>query len=182
MSATFADRQSLASNTALGVGATWAGSLYWLFLAAYLAWFGSTRATLGIALLVGLVVVYPLGYAINLRAGGDLFARDHPWGGLVRAIFATELVSWPILGVVWLQAPELVVFTLATSLGAHFIPLAWIYRFVPYALLGVFSVLWASLAQLLLDAHAGVLAAGTGVAYVMAAIAAHRAQRRKAVL
>lgn len=180
MSETFTARDTLAATTKFGIGATWAGALFWLFAAVTLAWLGHSRGSLGLLLGVGLLVVYPLGYALTRAAGGDLLACKHPWGGLVRALFATELIGWPIMVVILLAAPHLVLFGLAASLGAHFIPFAWIYRFPPYAILGIWSVLWASLAQLLLQPHVAiVIPVGMGVGYALAALAAHREIRRR---
>lgn len=180
MSLTRHQRDTLAWTTRLGIGATWGGALYWLLVAAVLAWTGNTRIALAAVLAVGFLV-YPLGYLLNRAAGGDLLARGHPWGGLVRVMWASELVGWPILVVLLLKAPQLVLFGLAAALGAHFIPFAWIYRFWPYAALGVFSIAWACLAQLWLEAHvASVIPLGMGAGYALAAMAARRAIRRSA--
>jgi hypothetical protein len=174
MSATFSERDSLAATTRLGVGATWAGALYWAFVAIALAAVGHTRATLALVLLVG-VFVYPVGYVLNRAVKGDLFARRHPWGGLVRSTFAAEIAGWPIVAVMWFQAPQLVLFTLAASLGAHFIPFAWIYRFWPYAALGVWSVLWAAIVQLAMAPWVAIATPiGMSIGYTLAAVAAHR--------
>lgn len=167
-------RRTLAWTTKLGIGATWAGCAYWLVVAAVLGWAGSTRASLGGVLVIGFLV-YPLGYLLNRAAGGDLLARRHPWGGLVRVMWASELVGWPILVVLLIKAPQLVLFGLAAALGAHFIPFAWIYRFWPYAALGVFSIVWASLAQVFLEHHvASVIPVGISAGYALSALAAQR--------
>jgi hypothetical protein len=181
VSETDRQRDTLASTTKLGVGATWAGCAYWIFVAVTLAWLGSTRASLGWVLVIGFIGVYPLGYVLNRAAGGDLLAREHPWGGLVRVLWASELVGWPILVVLLIKAPHLVLFGLAASLGAHFIPFAWVYRFWPYAALGVFSVLWASGAQVFLEPRvASFIPIGMGLGYALSAMAAHRAIRKLA--
>jgi hypothetical protein len=169
------EREALAATTSLGVGATWAGALYWVFVGAYLAWRGTHRGSLAVVLVAGMLLVYPIGYALTHAAGGDLLARRHPWGGIVRTLWVTEFVGWPILGVLWIQAPHLVVFGLAASLGMHFIPFAWLYRFGPYAALAVWSVLGACFAQVFLAAAASrVIPIGMSIGYALAAISAHR--------
>jgi len=75
------------------------------------------------------------------------------------------------------------VFGLATSLGMHFIPFAWLYRFGPYAALAVWSVLGASLAQVFLAADASrVIPIGMGIGYALAAFGAHRAMAKNAIV
>ena len=83
---------------------------------------------------------------------------------------ATQLLGWVTVGVLFAQAPALVPFGLATLVGAHFLPFAWLYRSVPYALLGAATVVGVGVAQLLLhNAAALPIAVGMAVSMAMAA-------------
>jgi len=144
---TLALRGSLLQQTRRGIGMTLASCLYWLGLAAAVAWAGLSPGALIAFFLVATLVVYPLGWALNRACRGDLLARGHPLAPLVLVLGLTQALGWPTLGLIVVQAPWLLAFALAALLGTHFLPYAWLYRSPSYALLGTGSVLLAALLQ-----------------------------------
>ena len=140
-------RLSLARSTRRGVGMTLASCAYWAGLAGVVAWAGFAPRTLALFFLVATALVYPLGWALDHACRGDLLARGHPLAPLVWVLGATQALGWPMLGIVFLQAPALLAFALAALLGAHFLPYGWLYRSPSYYALGIGSVLLAALLQ-----------------------------------
>lgn len=169
------DRTSLARVTRRGIGATVAGIFFWAVVVAITTWSEWPPRTQGWAMLGVAILVYPVGYLLNRAMGGDLLARGHPLGGMVRTLAATEGLGWAVTAVFVLQAPALVPFSMAAMAGAHFIPFAWLYRSTAYAVLGVASVLVAALLQVLLpDLAPRAIPASMVVGYALATIAVAR--------
>jgi hypothetical protein len=169
------DRATLARVTRRGIGATIAGIFFWAAAVALTTWSGLPVRTQGWALLCVAILVYPAGYLINRALGGDLLARGHPLGGIVRTLGATEGLGWAVTGVFVLQAPTLVPFAMAAMAGAHFLPFAWLYRSRAYAVLGAASVTGAALLQILLpDLAPRAIPASMVVGYALATIAVAR--------
>lgn len=167
---TAAVRDALAEITLGGVGATIAGALFWAAVAAALLLHGLSGDALAWAVALGGIAVHPVGFVLNRQLGGDILARGHPWASLIWTLGATQLLGWVTVGVLFAQAPALVPFGLATLVGAHFLPFAWLYRSVPYALLGAATVVGVGVAQLLLhNAAALPIAVGMAVSMAMAA-------------
>lgn len=169
---THAVRDALAEVTLGGVGATLSGALFWAGLAATLWLHGLTVDALAWATVLGGVAVHPAGFVLNRQLGGDLFARGHPWASLIWTLGGTQLLGWVTVAVLFAQAPALVPFGLATLVGAHFLPFAWLYRSKPYALLGAGSVVGVGVVQLLWRDDAALpISLGMAVAMATAAIA-----------
>lgn len=167
---TVAVRDALAEITLGGVGATFAGALFWAAVAVALLWHGLSSDALAWAVAVGGIAVHPVGYVLNRQLGGDVLARGHPWASLIWTLGVTQLLGWVTVWVLFAQAPALVPFGVATLVGAHFLPFAWLYRSVPYALLGAATVVGVGVAQLLLDNAAPLpIAVGMAVSMAMAA-------------
>ena len=143
---------SLVRITRSGIGNTIAGGLFWAAIAATLFVHGLSVDALAWCAGIGGLMVQPLGYLINRWLGGDALARGHPFAGLVWTLGATQWLGWMTIAVLFVQAPQLVPYALATLVGAHFLPFAWLYRSRAYAVLGVVAVLGAGIAQLSLDA------------------------------
>lgn len=141
-------RDALAEITLGGVGATFSGALFWAAMAATLLLRGLSVDALAWSVVLGGAAVHPLGFVLNRWLGGDILARGHPWASLIWTLGATQLLGWVTVAVLFAQAPALVPFGLATLVGAHFLPFAWIYRSVPYALLGATTVVGVGLMQL----------------------------------
>lgn len=141
-------RDALAEVTFSGVGATLAGALFWGAISATLLANGLSEGALAWATALGAIAVYPVGFLLNRQLGGDLLARGHPWAGLIWTLGATQLLGWVTVAVLFAQAPRLVPFGIATLVGAHFLPYAWLYRSAPYAALGGTSVVGVGIAQI----------------------------------
>lgn len=120
------------------------------------------------ATVVGGVAMHPVGLLLNRQLGGDLLARGHPWAGLIWTLGATQLLGWMTVAVLFNQAPALVPFGIATLVGAHFLPFAWLYRSAPYAVLGTVSVVGVGAMQLAWD-QAAALPIAVSMALAMAA-------------
>lgn len=173
-------RDALAEITLGGVGATIAGALFWALVAATLLLRGLSVDALAWAVALGGVAVHPLGFVLNRWLGGDILARGHPWASLIWTLGATQLLGWVTVAVLFAQAPVLVPFGLATLVGAHFLPFAWLYRSAPYAVLGAVTVVGVGVMQLLWhNAAALPIAVGMGVTMAIAAIAERRRLLRK---
>lgn len=160
-------RDALAEITFSGVGATFSGALFWALVAATLLLRGLSVDALAWAIALGGAAVHPLGFFLNRQLGGDLLARGHPWAGMIWTLGATQLLGWVTVAVLFAQAPVLVPFAVATLVGAHFLPFAWLYRSTPYAVLGTVSVVGIGVLQLLLGS-AAPLPIAIGMALSMA--------------
>lgn len=171
-------RDALAEVTLGGVGATLSGALFWAAIAATLLLQGLSVDALAWATVMGGVAVHPLGFVLNRQLGGDILARGHPWAGLIWTLGGTQLLGWMTVAVLFAQAPTLVPFGLATLVGAHFLPFAWLYRSRPYAVLGTGAVLGVGMMQLLWH-DAAALPISVGMAFSMAIAAV--AERRRLV-
>jgi hypothetical protein len=177
---TLAVRDALAEVTLGGVGATLSGALFWAVIAVTLVVQGLSIDALAWAIVLGGVVVHPLGFVLNRWLGGDILARGHPWAGLIWTLGGTQLLGWVTVAVLFAQAPALVPFGLATLVGAHFLPFAWLYRSMPYAVLGVASVVGVGVMQLLWHAVAVLpIASGMAVGMALAALAERNRLLRK---
>lgn len=172
---------SLAWLTRSGIGATIAGGLFWTAIAATLFAHGLSVEALAWSAGLGGLAVQPVGYVFNRWLGGDALARGHPLAGLVWTLGATQWLGWVTVAVLFVQAPVLVPYALATLVGAHFLPFAWLYRSRAYAVLGVVSVLGAGIAQLALPTEAPRwIATGMAMAMLAAAWVEHRRFARHA--
>lgn len=168
-------RDALAEITLGGVGATVSGALFWAAIAATLLLHGLSVDALAWATVLGGIAVHPVGFVINRYLGGDILARGHPWAGLIWTLGGTQLLGWVTVAVLFAQAPTLVPFGLATLVGAHFLPFAWLYRSMPYAVLGASSVVGVGVMQLVWqDAAALLISLGMAAAMAVAAWAEHR--------
>lgn len=173
-------REQVACVARRGIGMTLAAVAYWLALAAVSAWAGLRPGPLGVFFLVASALVYPLGYALNRAAGGDLFARGHPFAGFIKTMFATQLLMFPLMLAVFLQARPLLAFVLAALLGAHFLPYAWLYRSRTYALLGGGTLLLAAALHLVSPARANVvIPLAMALCYAIAAAVVIRVNRTR---
>ena len=169
------DRATLACLTRRGIGATIAGIFFWAVAVAITTWSDLPLQTQGWAMLGVAIFVYPVGYLINRALGGDLLARGHPLGGIVRTLGATEGLGWAVTSVFVVQAPLLVPFAMAAMAGAHFLPFAWLYRSPAYAVLGAVAVMGAAILQIASpDAATRAIPASMVVGYALAAIAVAR--------
>lgn len=173
-------RASLATQTRRGAGMTLAGALFWAAMAVVTAFAGLSAEALATFLVVGTACVYPLGYFLNRRFGGDLLARGHPLGGMVRLLGAGQVLAWPLLAFLCVDARALLPFAIAAMLGAHFLPYGWLYRCTPaYYTLGVASVLVAAVLQWRWPMQAPLaIPLAMAVAYVVAVAAVLRENRR----
>ncbi|GAB3751376.1 DUF7010 family protein [Lysobacter olei] len=175
---TLAVRDALAEITLGGVGATMSGAFFWAALAGTLLLHGLSVDALAWATVLGGVVVYPVGFILNRQLGGDMLARGHPWASLIWTLGGTQLLGWVTVAVLFSQAPALVPFGLATLVGAHFLPFAWLYRSKPYAVLGVVSVVGVGVMQLLWS-EAAALPISVGMTLAM--LTAATVERRRLV-
>lgn len=130
------ERARLSRATMKGIGMPVAGMLYWIAVAFVL------RADLPMrtALVLCFVLtgpVFPVGYAITKAFGGDLFARSSTLTPIGMQLAALQLFFWPVILVVFYQAPEWTPFTLAVLFGSHFLPYGWMYESRAYPVLTV---------------------------------------------
>ena len=173
-------RDSLARLTQRGIGMTLAACVYWLAMATVAAWAGLDPEALGVFFLVGTVFVYPLGWALNRLFGGDLLARGHPLGGLVRVLGASQLLTWPLVTILFFRDLPVLAYALAALLGAHFLPYGWLYRAWAYYVLGIATVVVGAVLQWWWPQHA-TLAVPLCMAacYALATAAIARDNRRR---
>jgi hypothetical protein len=173
-------RDDVARVTRRGIGMTLAASLYWLGMAVVSAFAGLQPGPLALFFLFGTLLVYPLGWLLTRRAGGDLFARGHPLRGAIVLFAATQVLAWPLLATLFLRDRALVAFALAAMLGAHFLPYGWLYRSRTYLVLGVGSVVLAAVLQWGWPARANLaIALGMAACYALAVGGVWRENRRR---
>ena len=142
-----AERRRLALATRKGIGMPVAGLLFWLVVAVILRWQEPPTALVLCFVLTGLV--FPVGYVITRLMGGDLFAKSPTLTPLGMQLAAMQLFYWPVIIVVFSQAPEWTPFTLAVLFGSHFLPYGWLYRSRGYMFLTVSVAVVLSVAVLL---------------------------------
>ena len=82
-------------------------------------------------------MVFPIGYALMKAFGGDLFAKSSTLTPIGIQLAALQLFFWPIIIVVFRNAPEWTPFTLAVLFGSHFLPYGWMYESRGYPFLTV---------------------------------------------
>jgi hypothetical protein len=129
------EREHLAALTKRGIGMPAAGMLYWLGVGVLVRVFPQPRALVFSFFLTG--AVFPVGALLTRLAGGDLFARSAALTSLGLLLAAVQLFYWPVIVVVFRQAPDWTPFTMAVLFGSHFLPYAWLYRSRGYAFLAV---------------------------------------------
>ena len=113
-----------------------AGLLYWLAVMVVLRMDLPLRTALVFCfVLTG--PVFPIGYAITKALGGDLFAKSATLTPIGMQLAALQLFFWPVIIVVFNQAPEWTPFTLAVLFGSHFLPYGWMYESRGYPFLTV---------------------------------------------
>lgn len=150
-------RLDVARITRRGIGMTAAACLYWLGLSLVTALAGLQPRALAAFFVVATVVVYPLGWLLNRACAGDLFARGHPLSALIAMLAATEALGLPMMALLFRDEPTLLAFALAAMLGAHFVPLGWLYRSPAYYALGIGTVVLSALLQWFLPRPAPLL-------------------------
>ena len=163
------ERARLAHATRKGIGMPVAGMLFWVAAAFVLRTFDSPGALVICFVLTG--PVFPLGYAITRLAGGDLFAKSPTLTPLGIQLAALQLFYWPVIIVVFRQAPVWTPFTMAVLFGSHFLPYGWLYRSRAYMALTVSVALILSVGVLVtrspLYHETPILAAGCYAAVVL---------------
>ena len=131
-----AERRRMSRATRKGIGMPVAGMLYWIAVAFVLRSDLPMRSALvWCFILTG--PVFPVGYAITRAFGGDLFAKSATLTPIGLQLAALQLFFWPVVIVVFSQAPEWTPFTLAVLFGSHFLPYGWMYESRGYPFLTV---------------------------------------------
>lgn len=130
-----AERERMSKATKKGIGMPVAGLIYWLVAGAVLRTTPPQTALLWCFILTG--PVFPLGYAITRAFGGDLFARSTTLTPIGIQLAALQLFFWPVIVVMFKQAPEWTPFTLAVLFSSHFLPYGWMYESRGYPFLTV---------------------------------------------
>lgn len=161
--ATFrAERERLAQATRKGIGMPLAGLLYWLAVAFLVRALPERTALVFSFALTGMV--FPVGALLTRLSGGDLFAKSPTLTALGLYLAAVQLFYWPVIVVIFLNAPTWTPFAMAILFGSHFLPYAWLYQSRAYALLTVLTTVVLTVAALAsgssLYASAPLLAAG----------------------
>lgn len=129
------ERDRLAHETRKGIGMPVAGLLYWIAVALVLGAFPPATALVICFVMTG--PVFPVGYGLTRLAGGDLFAKSPTLTPLGMQLAALQLFYWPVIVVVYRQAPMWTPFALAVLFGSHFLPYGWLYRSRAYMVLSV---------------------------------------------
>jgi hypothetical protein len=145
-------RDEIARITQRGVGMPAAGLAFWL-AAAQLGQMYAPR-TAAVLTFIATGAVFPLGWFITRRAGGDLMHKGHPLGNLGMLLNFVQLFYWPVLVAVLFVRPDLVPFTMGVLFGSHFLPYGWFYRSRGYTVLGIAGPLAAIGLQLAAPTHA----------------------------
>jgi hypothetical protein len=130
-----AERMRMSRATMKGIGMPMAGLVYWLVAARVLRTLPTEIALVWCFVLTG--PVFPLGYALTRAFGGDLFAKSSTLTPIGIQLAALQLFFWPIIIVVFRNAPEWTPFTLAVLFGSHFLPYGWMYESRGYPFLTV---------------------------------------------
>lgn len=130
-----AERTRLARLTKKGIGMPAAGLLFWIAVAVLLRLYPPPGVLVWCFILTG--PVFPVGYVLTRVWGGDLFAKSPTLTPLGIQLAALQLFYWPIIIVVFRQAPEWTPFTMAVLFGSHFLPYAWLYESRAYLFLTV---------------------------------------------
>lgn len=130
-----AERRRMSRATMKGIGMPMAGFLYWIAAAFLLREFPMRTALVWCFVLTG--PVFPIGYALTRALGGDLFAKSSTLTPIGIQLAALQLFYWPIIIVVFRNAPEWTPFTLAVLFGSHFLPYGWMYESRAYPFLTI---------------------------------------------
>lgn len=141
-----AERRRLIRLTRMGIGMPIAGLVFWLVFAFLVARFKIDGAVVLAFFATGLV--FPLGAGLTRLLGGDLFARSRTLTPLGLLLAAVQLFYWPVIIVLYLQAPAWVPFAIAVLFGSHFLPYQWLYRSRGYALLALLTTVAATVTVL----------------------------------
>ncbi|MEM7350666.1 MAG: hypothetical protein AAF657_07660 [Acidobacteriota bacterium] len=127
------ERSRLARATRKGIGMPMAGMLFWIAVAVVLRSLPQSTALVLCFVLTG--PVFPVGYGLTRLMGGDLFAKSPTLTPLGMQLAALQLFYWPIIIVVFRQAPDWTPFTMAVLFGSHFLPYGWLYASRAYMFL-----------------------------------------------
>jgi len=74
---------------------------------------------------------------------------------------------------------EMIPFAVAAIVGAHFLPLAWLFRVTAYYWAGIAMVVWAGVCLLIVDRVSGAVALGFGMGAILWTVAIHALIRMK---
>jgi hypothetical protein len=69
-----------------------------------------------------------VGVFLTRLVGGALFAKSQALTSLGLLLALTQSFYWPVVIVVFRQAPDWTPFAMAVLFGSHFLPYAWFYR------------------------------------------------------
>lgn len=164
------ERARLGRLTRRGIGMPIAGMLYWLAVAVLVRRFPVHTALVWAFILTG--PVFPVGVALTRLMGGNLLAKSPSLTPLGIQLAALQLFFWPVVVVVFHQAPEWTPFTLAVLFGSHFMPYWWLYGSRAYLVLSISVAAVLSAAALVtgspLYQHVPLITAGCyGVAILL---------------
>lgn len=156
------ERDRLARLTRKGIGMPMAGFLYWVGVAFVVRELPRSTALVVCFALTG--AVFPVGALLTRLLGGDLFAKTESLTSLGLLLAAVQLFYWPIVIMVFRQAPDWTPYAMVVLFSSHFLPYLWLYRSRGYALLAAGTAVTATVLALFTGANtyftAPVAAAG----------------------
>ena len=147
-------RDEIAHITQRGAGMPAAGLLFWL--AAAVLGYLYVPKTAAVLTFIATGAVFPIGWLITSRMGGNLMHKGHPLTNLGMLLNFVQMAYWPVLIAVFFVRPELVPFTMGVLFASHFLPYGWFYRSRGYTTLGIAGPIVAMAVQLAAPGHAMV--------------------------
>ena len=102
-------RADLALKTRRGIGMPMAGLLYWVAVSVAVQLLPLKTAVIVAFFATG--AVFPVGLVFTRLLGADLINKGHPLNGLGGVFNAAQAFFWPVLILVYFQAPEWTLFT-----------------------------------------------------------------------
>jgi hypothetical protein len=84
--------------------------------------------TLGLAWLLGMMIIFPSGVVLGRFLGVQLITTDSPLGTLGGLVSGVQGAFIPVFIVIYQFVPQYLPLAVGLLGGAHFLPYAWIYR------------------------------------------------------
>lgn len=111
------------------------GAVFFAALAIVASWVDPR--TLGLAWILGMMVIFPAGVLLGAILRIRVMTTDNPLGTLGGLVAGVQAFFIPVFIVVYQFVPQYLPLAVGLLGGAHFLPYSWIYRSRAYAFISI---------------------------------------------
>ncbi len=135
-------RDEYGTLTKKGLPFILAGALY-MFFASVVVLLMPIKSALMLCM-VATGVIFPLAFGIATLLKVNPFAPFKPLSQLGTVLAAIQLLYWPVLIIIYIEASLWLPFAMAVLFGSHFLPYGWLFKSKGYTFLGLMMPIVAS--------------------------------------